>query len=138
MANVVHAVMLMDGDRVVASHFGVPTDDVLNVVENLRAGHGPPQCACFSHRRLRRLPHGPATALRAVPLPIRCADREDEDDGWRAIVNPCSEGAEPACLIVLDRLDDLLAAVHHEGAVGDDRLAKGRGMAEEYECAVSR
>jgi hypothetical protein len=36
-----HAVMIMDGDRVVVSRFGVPTDKVTAVVEELQQGTAP-------------------------------------------------------------------------------------------------
>jgi phosphate transport system protein len=35
------------------------------------------------------------------------------------------DGAEPASLVVLERLDELCPGVHHERAVGGDRLADG-------------
>jgi len=44
---------------------------------NLRRRHGAAKSAGSRDGASCRLPHGPSTALRAVPLPIRCADRED-------------------------------------------------------------
>src|SRR5688572_29770978 len=48
-------------------------------------------------------------------------------DGTSAASGP----REQSCLIVSDGLDDLLAGVHHERTVCDDRLADRIGMAEE-------
>ena len=39
--------------------------------------HYAPERPCLADGGLRRAPHSPSTALRAVPLPIRCADGED-------------------------------------------------------------
>src|SRR3954462_13470035 len=43
--------------------------------------------------------------------------------------------AEFPCLVVRDRLLDLLAGVHHEGPIGDHRFAEGLGMAEQEQRA---
>lgn len=39
-SSVVHAVMVLDGERLLASHFGVPTDQVIKVALDLQKTHG--------------------------------------------------------------------------------------------------
>ena len=42
------------------------------------------------------------------------------------------DAAEPAGLVVLERLDELLAGVHHERAVGSDGLADGQPTQDQH------
>lgn len=60
-----HAVMVMDGDRVVASRFGVPSDEVLSVLDELLATTGPNLRVMVDGREVEREPEQPA-----VPAPV--------------------------------------------------------------------
>ena len=97
-----------------------------SVVRRWLNGQGLKRCAGLSPAAGGRAGQAAAqSAAEAASLPATTTARGIGRVATLADMEP----AELAGLVILDGLDDLLAGVHDEGAVAEDRLADGIGMA---------